>query len=438
MTIHGIWAPIARLEQSARILAIAKLANVVLAMLWGFAVTFVFVRLLPLSEFKHFLVLVAFANFTVSADFGFSGIIYARLRRFRLGQGADGFRAGEISLLFAFMALVMLAGALLITGLILGGVIATERPVLFLAFYALSALNIFGLLAKRALAALDHNLLWEGMDLGRRLLSLGLLLAALVGVPILWSVFAQIALMLLALGSAFLVAHRAIGGAAGPWRVRLAGASAMMRGYGRDMGATMALTLSDVAAYNAPYLGIALATRDPRPLLVFDFVFKISRGLSAVIRALVEAALPHLTDAYHGGRPEAVRAQVARLRWLALGSAAAVGLPLLALGPALSRVLFDGKAVLGRGELALLVPLLLGLAMICVSTYVHNGLGRFAVLLPPSFAFLAGSVLSIALGGYAGLHATHAFAAGFLAAYALVHAALGVRHDRMLRGIAAA
>ena len=72
---------LARMEGSARILALIKLANVGLTLVWGFAVTYVFVRALPLREFQSFLLLVAFGNFTISAEFGLTSIIYARMRR---------------------------------------------------------------------------------------------------------------------------------------------------------------------------------------------------------------------------------------------------------------------------------------------------------------------------------------------------------------------
>ncbi|MET0364765.1 MAG: hypothetical protein ABW169_08925, partial [Sphingobium sp.] len=99
---RNFWAPLGKLESNPRVLAVFKLANVGLAMLWGFAVTFVFVRLLPIEEFRAFLLLVALANFTVSADFGFSGILYARLRRFRLGAAEEenGFRPRDVAMLF--------------------------------------------------------------------------------------------------------------------------------------------------------------------------------------------------------------------------------------------------------------------------------------------------------------------------------------------------
>lgn len=427
---------IRRLEASARIVALAKLANVGLAMLWGFVVTFVFVRLLPLEEFRGFLLLGAFANFTVSADFGFSGILYARLRRFRLAGGADdGFRPGEVAMLFAFMGAVVLLGALLIAGGIAGGQIVTRHPGLFMAFYLLTVTNIFGLLVKRALAALDHNLLWELVDMVRRVATIGLLVAALAGLPILLSIWAQVLLACAALLFGLIIVHRDAGMRARDWLLRGGGFRAFWRTSIADMRATMLLTLSDVAAYNAPYLGLAWATQDPRPLLVFDFVYKISRALTAVIRALAEAAMPRLTAAFHDGRTARARALIGRLRWLALGAAVVLGAGLLIAGSAFSRLLFAGKAVLSLPELALLAVLLVGLASLCVSTYVHNGFGRFGALLAPSFAFLALSVLSVPLGlGIAGASGA-SFALSFLALYALAHVALGVRHEAMLRRI---
>jgi hypothetical protein len=427
-----------RLEKQAKLLALVKLANVALAMLWGFAVTFVFVRLLPLSEFKAFLLLVAFANFTISADFGFSGIIYARLRRFRLEPGADPFNPAEIAMLLAFMLLVVVLGGAAIALCLANGFIPTEWPALFMAFYLLSALNIVALLAKRALAALDHNLLWEGMDFGRRFLSIGLLLAALAGLPILLSVCLQIGLTVAVLFTGLAVVHRAVGMQARQWLLARADTGRVLKYYARDMGATMGLTLSDVAAYNAPYLGIALATHDPRPLLVFDFLFKMSRALSAAIRALVEAGLPRLTAACHAGRHEAARASIQKLSLLALGCAAALGALLLLAGPDISRIMFDGKVVLARDELLFMTALLAGLAMICVSTYVQNGLGRFGVLLPASLTFLVGSVASVPVAAWLAPLIDASFSLCFIAAYALVHLLLGLRHHLMLRGIARA
>src|SRR4051812_35603926 len=111
MAQGGLLALAARLERRRSLLGAAKLANVALAMIWGFAVTFVFVRLLPFDDFRVFLLLVAFANFTISAELGFSTVIYSRLRRAKLA--ADGaFRSEELGVLLLFMLGIVGLGAI--------------------------------------------------------------------------------------------------------------------------------------------------------------------------------------------------------------------------------------------------------------------------------------------------------------------------------------
>jgi len=428
-----------RLEGNVRLLALFKLANVGLAMLWGFAVTFVFARLLPLGEFKAFLLLVAFANFTISADFGFSGIIYARLRPYWLGrteQGdATGFDPAETGILFAFMLLAVLAGGALVMAGLATGVIPTGQPALFLSFYLLSALNILALLAKRTLAALDRNLYWESLDLVRRLASLALLFLSLGIMPVLLSVRLQIVLTALILLAALVTVHRLTGMRVRHWLGGSTAAWRAVRGYGRAMGQTMALTLSDVAAYHMPYLLLTLVTRDPRPVLVFDFLFKMSRALSAGIRALVESGLPRLTAFWHAGDSAGVQTRIAHLTSLGLGAAVMLGGFLIAAGPAISHAMFDGKAMLDRAELTVMALLFVGLSWLCVSTYVHNALGRFGVLLLPSFAFLFGSAASVGLAVLAERVTGADFTLAFLACYALVHCLVAVRHEGLLRGL---
>lgn len=424
---------LARLERIGWLRGGVKLANVAAAMAWGFVVTFVFVRLLPIAEFRAFLLLIAFANFTISADFGFSGILYARLRRWRLGEAAE-FEPREIGALLGFMAAIVLLGGAAIAAALALQLLPAERPILFLAFYGLSALNIFTFLARRALAALDHNLLWEGVDFVRRIASIGLLVAALWGVPILLSVALQALLMVMALALALVVVHRSVGMHHRDWLP--GGGTGMAAVWSRnrgDMRATMLLTLSDVAAYNAPYFTIAAATHDPRPLLLFDFAFKISRALTAVIRALVETVLPGLTRAFHAGEAERVRTGIARLRFLGLGCAAVLALLLLVAGRPAFALLYDGAAQPALLELGFIGLLLIGLTMLCISTYVQQGFGRFTPLVAPSLAFLAGSVLSVVP---ARLGPPAMFAPLFLATLALVHCAVALRHEAMLRGLA--
>jgi hypothetical protein len=434
MTAGRLVALAGRLERRPGLLGAAKLANVVLAMAWGFVVTFVFVRLLPIGEFRTFLILIAFANFTVSAELGLTSIAYSRLRRDRV-SGAGNFRSEEIVALFWLMGTIILVGGCLIAAAIGLRIIPTQHPGLFIAFYGLSAINLLAVLARRALAALDHNLWWEGLDFIRRLSGIALLFASLVGLPILDSVLLQLLLSLILLWIGLVTTHRSLAMVAEQWLAVGVGARHVRAHYLGDFGRTGALTLFDVAAYNAPYFTIAAATHDPRPLLLFDFVFKCSRALSAVIRALVETMLPALTRAYFSGAMETFRAGLLRGISLTLGIALAAGIGLLLLGPALARVIFDGHIEIQLGEILMMIGLIFGLGMICISVYLQNGLGRFGALVGPSFAFLVGSLLSVPLAMLLQDRFGWSVSLSFLALYAAVHVALALVHGRMLAGL---
>lgn len=432
--IDSLVAHSGRLERRPGLLAAAKLANVALAMAWGFVVTFVFVRLLPIGEFRAFLVLVAFANFTVSAELGLSSIVYSRLRRARVAGEGD-FRNEEISALaWTMMGIVLIGGALLGAAMA-SGLVETRRPVLFLAFYGVTAVNLLAVLARRTLAALDHNLWWEVLDLVRRLSGIALLLAALGGLPLLDSVLIQLAIALLMLWLGVSTVHRTLGMPAGAWLGVGRGAAHIRRHYLADFSRTGALTLFDVAAYNAPYFTIAAATQDPRPLLLFDFAFKLSRALSATIRALTETALPGLTRAWFARDEAALRGGMRRWLLRSLGMTAAAVIVLLAAGRGLADLLFDGRMIPAWIELGAILVLLCGLAMMCASIYLQNGLGRFGALVPPSFLFLLASLLSVPLALALADRTGWSFAMAFIILYAAVHVALGFVHARMLAGL---
>jgi O-antigen/teichoic acid export membrane protein len=425
---------IARLEASARILTLVKLANVSLVLVWGFAVTFVFVRVLPISEFQAFLLLVAFGNFTISAEFGLTSIIYARLRRHWLGrQGASGqddagdggFRLEEMGILFLFLALLVVVGTLILIFALVLGWLDTAMPMLFLLFFLSACLNLPALLAKRALAAVDGNFLWEALDCGRRVLTIGLLLAILTGLDPRLSVALQLAVSILVIGWAIVHVHRRLDMRAHHWLAFRTGGGHVRAHYLGDIGASAAFTLSDIIAYNAPYFTIAMATAEARPMLLFDFFFKMSRALSMLVRAAVEAALPRITRAYHAGDRPRLRQLLMRAMAAAMVFALGLGAALLLLGDWLFARLFDGRAVIDRADLWLIVAALVALAILCVSVYVQSALGRFTHLLARSLPFLAGSLLSVPLAR--ALWPQH-FDIGFLGLYALILAGVAMLH----------
>ncbi|MCI4589007.1 hypothetical protein MOK15_02655 [Sphingobium sp. BYY-5] len=422
------------MEGSARILALVKLANVGLVLIWGFAVTFVFVRVLPIAEFQAFLLLVAFGNFTISAEFGLTSIIYARLRQHWLGSGggeADGgFRLEEMGVLFLFLGLLVAGGTLILLAALAMGWLKTSIPLLFLLFFLSACLNLPALLAKRALAAVDGNFLWEALDCARRVVTIGLLLAILIGLDPRLSVALQLVASIVVIAYAIGHVHRRLGMDKRHWLAFRVGGGHVRTHYLRDIGASAAYTVSDIIAYNAPYFTIAAMTADARPMLVFDFFFKMSRSLSMLVRAMVEAALPRITRAYHAGD----RARLRQLLLRALGAAMifALGLAavLLVAGDRLFAILFDGRAAIDRADLGLIVLALVALTALCVSVYIQAALGRFSQLLACSLPFLAGSLASAPL---ARLFWPERFDLAFLALYALALIGVAGLHLLSLR-----
>ncbi len=390
----------ARMEGSARFLALIKLANVGLVLIWGFAVTYVFVRVLPLREFQSFLLLVAFGNFTISAEFGLTSIIYARLRRHWLGVGEEGmgpFRLEEMGVLFLFLGLLILCALTILVVALAAGAVGTAMPLLFVLFFLSACVNLPALLAKRALAAVDGNFLWEALDCARRVVTILLLLLILRGLDPRLSVALQLAVSMTVIGYAIALVHRRLGMGRHHWLSFRIGGAHVRSYYLSDIGSSALLTISDILAYNAPYFTIALATHDARPMLLFDFFFKMSRALSMAVRATVEAALPRVTRAFHAGDADRLRQLLIRALGVAFFFALTASAALLLAGQWLFAKLFAHRAAIGMTELLMVDLALLALAVICVSVYVQGALGRFAHLLKRSLPFLAGSLLSVPL-----------------------------------------
>ena len=432
---------LARLEGSARFLALVKLANVGLVLVWGFAVTFVFVRILPIAEFQAFLLLVAFGNFTISAEFGLTSIIYARLRRHWLAQVEKGdggapddgaFRLEEMGILFLFLGLLVAGATLILLLALAAGWLATGLPLLFLLFFLSACLNLPALLAKRALAAVDGNFLWEGLDCARRVVTIALLLAMLVGLDPRVSVALQLAVSIAVIGYAIGHVHRRLGMTRGHWLAFRIGGGHVRAHYLRDIGASAAFTVSDIVAYNAPYFTIALATSDARPMLVFDFFFKMSRALSMLVRAMVEAALPRITRAHHAGDRARLRQLLGRALAAAMLFALGLSAVLLTVGDRLFTILFDGRAAIDQADIALIIVALAALTLLSVSVYVQAALGRFGALLARSLPFLAGS---LACAPLALLLWPDRFDLAFLACYALTLAGVALLHLLSLRAL---
>jgi len=339
---------------------------------------------------------VAFNNFTISAEFGLTNIIYSRLRRFWLGDETEGeqrFRHEEIGVLILFLGALIIVASLLVATMIALGWINTQLPAIFLIFFLAAALNVLLLLAKKTLAAMDCNLAWEMVDISRRVLGLVALFAVLGGFSLLHSVAVQ--LLLNASGGliGMIVIHRLSGMRLRQWFAWQVGGKHIHRNYLADIGRSAALTASEIIAYNAPYFLIAAWSHDPRLLLIFDFVFKIVRAVAMAIRATIEAALPVLTRHWFSRDGDSFGRALLLAGGVALAIALCANLLLIAIGQKIFAFLYNGAVMLRMNEMLLLCTLLFALAVMSVSGYVQMALGRFGALLRCSLPFMSGALL---------------------------------------------
>lgn len=424
-------------ERSTKLMAVIKLLNVGLTMITGFAVTYVFIRTLPLDTFRAFLLLVAFGNFTVSAEFGLTSIIYSRLRRYWLASDGDAgreeFRLEEIGFLFLFLIGLVAVAALALAGALATGWVRTGYPLLFQLFFVNACLNVVLLLMKRGLAAVDTNFGWEAIDFLRRVATLALLMAILLGLNITLSVALQLALALATMAASGLWLQRRLGMRKRQWLAWRSGGRHVRRYYSKDIGTTVALTISEMAAYNAPYFTIAAATHDVRPMLLFDFTFKMMRALSMIVRALIEATMPKLTAAYYERRSQSF-VRVLRLSLLAsVGAAAGGALVLLVAGRWLVDHLFDGKLDIRMPEIVLVGVMMVALSVTSVSVYLQGALGRFGVVLRQSIPFVTGSLLCVPAAALLIRGTGYSFSIAFLTLYALVFLGTAALHAVSIR-----
>src|SRR3546814_13672036 len=86
-----------------------------------------------------------------------------------------------MGVLFLFLGLLVVGGLAVLLAALAAGGLHTGMPLLFLLFFLSACLNLPALPAKRALAAVDGNFLWEALDCLRRAMAIALLLFILQG-----------------------------------------------------------------------------------------------------------------------------------------------------------------------------------------------------------------------------------------------------------------
>jgi len=285
-----------------------------------FVTIFVLIRVLPHNVYSSSLLIISIAMYVMATDLGYSGYLYASLRR-------DFIQTRQIvdwepySQAFTLYVTISLVAALLIGGSLVAFADMQLEYRLGLAAYFTSAVAALPwMLLRRIAAAIDLYLEFETFEFWRRLSFLLLSLAMLLGLSLLG--FALLCMLVWLL--AFWLAIRQLNRVAAKLRiVFLPSALAHALNNFPNIATTGLFSLLEFAMLNFPYILISAQFRADS-LIAFDVFFKLTRLGQFAYSVPTETLLPSQTAAFHMNDRQAVILNFFRM--LALGSLALISL----------------------------------------------------------------------------------------------------------------
>ncbi len=345
------------------------------AVAMGFVQTFVFARVLDPHLFSVFILTAAVGYSLWIADLGLAKIAFVNLRAPHLDGRRDERAASEAGAVVLFYIVLSTAAALACFGIVLlrSGVTAIEALDLAL-FLSFIALNLAWSSLRTISLAVDLFVFFESLEFARRTISIAVLLAVLIGLPL--TVFLVTANLLWAAVFIAAMGRLAQRGAITLHFVRfpreLRAFFAMNR---HAIWKSSAGALSEIFVVTFPYYVVPAAFGLGAAPIILDTAFKIFRGACVIFAAVCDLAVPGQTRAYAAGD----RGRLAATTLLAAGlcaipALAACGL-LLAGGNEIYRFLLHTAATVPPEVTPVIVVLLLAgvLQIVAEALLQHTG-----------------------------------------------------------------
>ncbi len=387
------------------------------ALLFGLIQTFVFARILSPERFSVFILIGTLGITLWLVDFGLTRILFVRQREAFLAGRADPVIAGQSMAVLMTYAAAVFAGTL---GCIAFMAVRRGTPLTeaieFGLFFLFTSLNLVWFVVRFVSIATDQFVFFESHEAIRRIGHIALMLAMLIGLPLM----------------AFLVLANLL------WAVMFA--SALKRLFGRgvmsfppngvvkSIGAffrdnrheafrSASFAAGEFYIYNLPYLIVPLVYGLGAPTNILDTTFKIFRGSTIVYAAGCDVAVPKQTRALAAGDKQSL----IRATLMAAALCCLPALTVCALLYFVSERFF--ALLLGPAATmpAALTPVLIALLVANLAQTISNSL----LLHTGYFRQLASIAAGMALGMTAmtGIAvAMHLDITGYMAAYAAVFA----------------
>lgn len=350
-----------------------KLLNAALTMIWGFALTAIMVRAVGITEYARYVLVAAVGIYLSAADFGVSFLIYSRLREAFLKADVSPLREPVAAALSLY---VLVTGAAVLLFVPLGGWLLPPGETDFVAlvlFFCISALNLPWLMVRAMGNAVDKYMVFELLDVLRRVAHTGLISLMLMGVSP-TTVFLLCCLVWLACYAfAFTSLRRSIGVSYRElFVVNRSGFRAFLIEFGSKVRPSLVFSLTEFGIYSFPYFYVPAIFGHGAAIVIFDLFSRFFRAAITANQVASGGLLPQITHAYHlGNRSSLVRALSISLL-LSLAASICLAAVVIAAGGVIFPLLLDGQGTVSSTVAASIV-------IVTIANALQNTAGNFIV-----------------------------------------------------------
>lgn len=398
----------------------------------GLVQTFVFARILDPERFSVFILVGTLGIALWLSDIGLVKIIFVRMRAWLLSGAQAGAsvvgHATAIVILYFILGIACTIGCFFGALLLGAGVYGGLELALFFLF---TAITLVWFALRNISLAVDDFIFFEVMEVTRRTLHVGFMLATLPLIGLSLMAFLIIANLIWVALFAVMIARLSRKGAL---QATVAGFSSHLRSFFRDnkkevvSGGTYAV--NEFYLYNFAYAIVPAAYGLGAPTIILDTLFKVVRGATVLYSAASDVALPRQTRAHSEGD----RKSIVLATWMAAGLASlpgiAICIALAFFSEPMFRILLGDSAVMPQAIVHLMIVLLIANLIQTVSNFLLIHTGYFKVIARLSVLVSLAATLATAFAIVAGADLT-----GFIKAFTAVYVASALSYLTLaLRG----
>jgi len=398
------------------------------AVVSGLVQTFVFARVLTPKDFSIYILIGSFGVALWLFDLGAAKILFVRQRQRHLTRRTDDAVPAQSNAIVVLYALIVLTGTLVCFSIMASR--PSVRPLQameYAAFFSFAGLNLVWFPLRNVSNAVDEFIVFEALEVIRRVGHVALMLALLLGLPLLS--FLLLANLLWFAVFAACIARLVRKGAlvsriSGCWQ-----ALAVFWGDNRaEILRSANYGVGEIAIYNFPYILVPVAFGLGAPTIILDTVFKIFRGATLIYAAGLDPLVPRQTRAF-------AENDIATLKKATWAAAILCAVPTVALcasllfaGDKFFALLLGHAATMPRAATLILVVLLIGNFAHSVASclLLHTGffreIARVASFVVLAMAAMTAIVVASGMGivGFIGWYAVvYVAGAGLYVAYAM-------------------